>query len=147
MQKKFMLDIDKKNKEDIQDKENRKEILLTEALDYETEILNNDKEIDTKTIAVSDTQTLKTTITKVSTLKEKLSTKRKSHAKEKKFFEENDACPTCGQSIEEHFKQEKITLLSDKLAEVEKGVSDWARVPITRLSTHDKTRLSQIESL
>jgi len=124
MQKQFMLDIDKKNKEDIQEKENRKDTLLTEALNYETEILNNDKEIDVKTTAVSDTQTLKTTISKITSIKEKLATKRKSHAKEKKFFEENDACPTCGQSIAEHFKQEKITLLSDKLAEVEKGVSD-----------------------
>jgi len=124
MQKQFMLDIEKKNKEDIQEKENRKDTLLTEALNHETEILNNDKEIDVKTTAVSDTQTLKTTISKITSIKEKLSTKRKSHAKEKKFFEENDACPTCGQSIAEHFKQEKITLLSDKLAEVEKGVSD-----------------------
>ena len=146
MQKKFMLDIDKKNKEDIQEKENRKEILLTEALDYETEILNNDKEIDTKTIAVSDTQALKTTITKVSTLKEKLSTKRKSHAKEKKFFEENDACPTCGQSIEEHFKQEKITLLSDKLAEVEKGVSDLGQ-QLSDLQAKENTFILLIDEI
>ena len=146
MQKKFMLDIDKKNKEDIQDKENRKEILLTEALDYETEILNNDKEINTKTIAVSDTQTLKTTITKVSTLKEKLSTKRKSHAKEKKFFEENDACPTCGQSIEEHFKQEKITLLSDKLAEVEKAMSDLGQ-QLSDLRSQEDTFILLIDEI
>lgn len=124
MQKKFMLDIDKKNKEDIQEKENRKDTLLHEALDYETEILNNDQTINEKSSAVSDTKALKATISKVSSLQEKLSTKRKSHSKEKKFFEENDACPTCGQSIEEHFKQEKISLLSNKLAEVEKGVSD-----------------------
>ena len=124
MQKQFMLDIEKKNKEDIQEKENRKDTLLKEALNYETEILSNDKEINTKTVAISDTQALKTTISKITSIKEKLSTKRKSHAKEKKFFEENDACPTCGQSIAEHFKQEKITLLSNKLAEVEKGVSD-----------------------
>ena len=30
--------------------------------------------------------------------------------------------------------------------EVEKVVSDWAQVPVTRLSTHDKERLSQIEA-
>ena len=124
MQKKFMLDIDKKNKEDIQEKENRKDTLLHEALDYETEILNNDQTINEKSSAVSDTKALKATISKVSSLQEKLSTKRKSHSKEKKFFEENDACPTCGQSIEEHFKHKKISLLSNKLAEVEKGVSD-----------------------
>ncbi len=31
--------------------------------------------------------------------------------------------------------------------DVEKVVSDWAQVPITRLSTHDKERLSQIDQL
>jgi len=124
MQKQFMLDIEKKNKEDIEVKENRKQELLIEALNHETEILNNDTEIDTKTTAVSDTTKIKATISKVTSLKEKLSTKRNTHSKEKKFFEENDACPTCGQSIEEHFKQEKIQVLSDKLSEVEKGVSD-----------------------
>lgn len=124
MQKQFMLDIDKKNKEDIQEKEKRKTTLLCEALDHETEIIHNDETINEKTAAISDTSKVKATISKISSLQEKLSTKRKSHSKEKKFFAENDACPTCGQSIAEHFKQEKITLLSNKLAEVEKGMSD-----------------------
>jgi DNA repair exonuclease SbcCD ATPase subunit len=146
MQKQFMLDIEKKNKEDIKEKENRKEILLQEALDYETEILNNDKEIDTKTAAVSDTQTLKATISKITSIKEKLSTKRKSHAKEKKFFEENDACPTCGQSIAEHFKQEKIALLSDKLAEVEKGVSDLGQ-QLSDLQAKENTFILLIDEI
>jgi len=146
MQKQFMLDIEKKNKEDIQEKENRKDTLLKEALDYESEILNNDTEINAKTTAVSDTQTLKTTISKITSIKEKLSTKRKSHAKEKKFFEENDACPTCGQSIAEHFKQEKITLLSDKLAEVEKGVSDLGQ-QLSDLQSKEDTFILLIDEI
>jgi len=146
MQKQFMLDIEKKNKEDIQEKENRKDTLLTEALNHETEILNNDKEIDAKTAAVSNTQALKTTISKITTIKEKLSTKRKSHAKEKKFFEENDACPTCGQSIAEHFKQEKITILSDKLAEVEKGVSDLGQ-QLSDLQSKEDTFILLIDEI
>ena len=146
MQKKFMLDIEKKNKEDIQEKESRKETLLQEALEYETQILDNDKEIDTKTTAVSDTQTLKTTISKITSIKEKLSTKRKSHTKEKKFFEENDACPTCGQSIEEHFKHEKISLLSDKLAEVEKGVSDLGQ-QLSDLQAKENTFILLIDEI
>ena len=138
MQKQFMLDIEKKNKEDIEVKENRKQELLIEALNHETEILNNDTEIDTKTTAVSDTTKLKATISKVTSLKEKLATKRNTHSKEKKFFEENDACPTCGQSIEEHFKQEKIQVLSDKLSEVEKGVSDLGQ-QLSNLQAQENT--------
>ena len=138
MQKQFMLDIEKKNKEDIEVKENRKQELLIEALNHETEILNNNETIDTKTAAVSDTTKLKATISKVTFLKEKLTTKQKSHSREKKFFEQNNDCPTCGQSIEEHFKQEKITLLSDKLAEVEKGVSDLGQ-QLSNLQAQENT--------
>ena len=146
MQKQFMLDIEKKNKEDIEVKENRKQELLIEALNHETEILNNDTEIDTKTTAVSDTTKIKATISKVTSLKEKLSTKRNTHSKEKKFFEENDACPTCGQSIEEHFKQEKISLLSDKLAEVEKGVSDLGQ-QLSNLQAQENTFVLLIDEI
>lgn len=124
MQKNFMIDLEKKNKEDIVEKEKRKETLLIEALNHETEIISNDETINKKTFAVSDTKKIKATISKVDSIKNKITTKQKSYNKEKIFFQQNDSCPTCGQSIEEHFKQEKITLLSDKLVEVEKAMSD-----------------------
>ena len=146
MQKKFMLDIEKKNKEDIQEKESRKEQFLTEALGYETEILNNDKEIDEKSSAISDTQKIKTTIAKVETLKNKISTKHNSYTKEKSFFEENDSCPTCGQGIEEHFKHEKVSLLSDKLAEVEKAMSDLGQ-QLSNLQTQENTFILLIDEI
>ena len=146
MQKQFMLDIEKKNKEDIQEKESRKEQFLTEALGYETEILNNDKEIDEKSSAISDTQKIKKTIAKVEILKNKISTKQNSYTKEKSFFEENDSCPTCGQGIEEHFKHEKVSLLSDKLAEVEKAMSDLGQ-QLSNLQTQENTFILLIDEI
>ena len=146
MQKQFMLDIEKKNKEDIQEKESRKEQFLTEALGYETEILNNDKEIDEKSSAISDTQKIKKTIAKVETLKNKISTKQNSYTKEKSFFEENDSCPTCGQGIEEHFKHEKVSLLSDKLAEVEKAMSDLGQ-QLSNLQSQENTFILLIDEI
>lgn len=146
MQKQFMLDIEKKNKEDIQEKENRKNTLLTEALNHETQILNNDKEIDIKTVAVSDTQKIKTTISKVDSLKNKIGSKQKSHYKEKIFFEQNDSCPTCGQTIEEHFKQEKISILTDKLAEVEKAMSDLGQ-QLSDLQSQENTFILLIDEI
>jgi DNA repair exonuclease SbcCD ATPase subunit len=146
MQKQFMLDIEKKNKEDIQEKESKKESLLTEALNYESQIIDNDKEIDTKTAAVSDTQTLKATITKVNTLSNKISTKQKTYHKEKIFFEQNDSCPTCGQSIEKHFKQEKIQILSDKLVEVEKAMSDLGQ-QLSDLQSKENTFILLIDEI
>ena len=146
MQKQFMIDIEKKNKEDIQEKESRKEQFLTEALGYETEILNNDKEIDEKSSAISDTQKIKKTIAKVEILKNKISTKQNSYTKEKSFFEENDSCPTCGQGIEEHFKHEKVSLLSDKLAEVEKAMSDLGQ-QLSNLQTQENTFILLIDEI
>ena len=146
MQKQFMIDIEKKNKEDIQEKESRKEQFLTEALGYETEILNNDKEIDEKSSAISDTQKIKKTIAKVETLKNKISTKQNSYTKEKSFFEENDSCPTCGQGIEEHFKHEKVSLLSDKLAEVEKAMSDLGQ-QLSDLQSQENTFILLIDEI
>ena len=146
MQKQFMMDIDKKNKEDIQEKEKRKETLLCEALNYETEIISNDETINEKTIAVSDTSKVKATISKVDSIKNKITTKQKSYNKEKVFFQQNDSCPTCGQSIEEHFKQEKITLLSDKLAEVEKGVSDLGQ-QLSDLQVKENTFILLIDEI
>ena len=146
MQKQFMLDIDKKNKEDIQEKEKRKETLLCEALNYETEIISNDETINEKTIAVSDTSKVKATISKVDSIKNKITTKQKSYNKEKVFFQQNDSCPTCGQSIEEHFKQEKITLLSDKLAEVEKAMSDLGQ-QLSNLRSQEDTFILLIDEI
>ena len=146
MQKQFMMDIDKKNKEDIQEKEKRKETLLCEALNYETEIISNDETINEKTIAVSDTTKVKATISKVDSIKNKITTKQKSYNKEKVFFQQNDSCPTCGQSIEEHFKQEKITLLSDKLAEVEKAMSDLGQ-QLSNLRSQEDTFILLIDEI
>jgi len=146
MQKQFMLDIDKKNKEDIQEKEKRKETLLCEALNYETEIISNNETINEKTIAVSDTSKVKATISKVDSIKNKITTKQKSYNKEKVFFQQNDSCPTCGQSIEEHFKQEKITLLSDKLAEVEKAMSDLGQ-QLSDLRSQEDTFILLIDEI
>jgi len=146
MQKQFMLDIEKKNNEDIQEKESKKESLLQEALNYETQIIDNDKEIDTKTTAVSDTSKVKATIAKVDSLRNKISSKQKSHHKEKIFFEQNDTCPTCGQSIEEHFKQEKIQVLSDKLVEVEKAMSDLGQ-QLSNLQSQEDTFILLIDEI
>ena len=146
MQKNFMIDLEKKNKEDIVEKEKRKETLLIEALNHETEIISNDETINKKTFAVSDTKKIKATISKVDSIKNKITTKQKSYNKEKIFFQQNDSCPTCGQSIEEHFKQEKITLLSDKLVEVEKAMSDLGQ-QLSDLQNQEDTFILLIDEI
>ena len=146
MQKNFMIDLEKKNKEDIVEKEKRKETLLIEALNHETEIISNDETINKKTFAVSDTKKIKATISKVDSIKNKITTKQKLYNKEKIFFQQNDSCPTCGQSIEEHFKQEKITLLSDKLVEVEKAMSDLGQ-QLSDLQSQEDTFILLIDEI
>jgi len=43
-----------------------------------------------------------------------------------KFFEENDDCPTCKQTINDIFKTEQIENRKEKLGEIEKGMSEMS---------------------
>ena len=46
--------------------------------------------------------------------------------KESKFYEENDACPTCSQDIGEELKESKLSTARTKAAELKKAVQDVA---------------------
>ena len=46
--------------------------------------------------------------------------------KDNSFFEENDTCPTCRQSIEETFKIETVSTNSKKILEIEEGLNKVA---------------------
>ena len=53
--------------------------------------------------------------------------KIKDLVKESKFYEENDHCPTCDQEIERSKKDEKITAIKGKAAEVQTAKEDLQR--------------------
>ena len=69
--------------------------------------------------------------------------------KEHSFFCDNDACPTCSQSLEQNFKSEKIKETETKIAELDKGLTDIGEqinVAIETINTVDSI-LKKVESL
>jgi DNA repair exonuclease SbcCD ATPase subunit len=53
-----------------------------------------------------------------------LSKKKINLSKKKKFFQNNDSCPTCKQNIDVAFKTEKLTEVSDKNIELGKALEE-----------------------
>ena len=106
--------------------------------EYETEISTNIRIVEELTSNIANCNTAVTslqefvqkkidvdnkikTITKLESQIENNLTKYK---KDKTFFEENDDCPTCRQSIEEHFKTGQISTLTNKISECSNGLHD-----------------------
>lgn len=47
--------------------------------------------------------------------------------KDVKFYNENDDCPTCKQSLPEHFKHEMLSSRNEKITQIEQGLRDLER--------------------
>ena len=78
----------------------------------------------------ADTSALKSKHSKLISFKAKMEGNRDRYAKDNTFFESNDTCPTCRQTIDEQFKKdmvhsnvEKINELSDGLNKVEDQIT------------------------
>jgi len=108
-----------------------KEQELKDSLVAEQDIIS-DLEIKRDTIIEqgADTSTLKSKHSKLISFKAKMEGNRERFIKDNTFFESNDTCPTCRQTIDEHFKKdmvdsniEKINELSDGLNKVEDQIT------------------------
>jgi DNA repair exonuclease SbcCD ATPase subunit len=53
-----------------------------------------------------------------------LDNKKQEHQKYKQFFEQNDTCPTCTQTIDSGVKEEKITEKDTKIGELDTALSE-----------------------
>ena len=124
LQKKYMLELEKKNKEEITRKENK----ITELLQNENE---NHQEIARLTSEVGkhseEMQTLSNSTTKLKKLNTflfKIQSKLSSCQKEHAFFADNHVCPTCTQDLSEEFRQEKIAEGEGELTNLQTGLED-----------------------
>ena len=55
---------------------------------------------------------------KLKTLSFQITSKKNLHARDLKFFQQTDDCPTCGQHIDAEFKQDKISTYQDSVDEM-----------------------------
>ena len=156
LQKKYMFELEKKNKEEIVKKEDK-------IKEYETENEEATKEIE---ILANEAHLLHTEMEKYSSSHDKLSKlntiliklQQKLHTceKEHKFFEENEECPTCHQELEKNFAfamtgalQTKITDMSSGKSELEKAIEEEKErndkfIKLSKQTTDVSTSMSHV---
>ncbi len=124
LQKKYMFELEKKNKEEIVKKEEK-------IKEYETENEQSTKEIE---ILAKEAHLLHKEmenyaqsvdkLSKLNTILIKLQQKLQTCEKEHKFFKENEECPTCHQEVEKNFAFAMTGALETKINDMNSGKSE-----------------------
>ena len=124
IQKEHMLNLEKRDKEEI-DKKKQK------IVEYETKEADNSDIITKLTQQILrlneemvDYKQSSKKLNKLNTYLMKLTHKLNSIKKEHKFFEDNHVCPTCTQTLENSFREKKISSGKNKIQEMEEGFDE-----------------------
>lgn len=91
--------------------------------DYNRKIDKLNDELERHRDSIKDQSKEQAKMTKLSKLEAKIEQNLETHKKNLDFFEQNDNCPTCTQSIELDFKGEKIKLEEGKLSTLNEGMT------------------------
>jgi DNA repair exonuclease SbcCD ATPase subunit len=116
--------LEKKNKEDNQEKLDRIEELKTNILEKESWIISNnlydpEKGINTNLEATKKNKNKILSITKAIA---EVEAEQKKFEKEIKFFQENKTCPTCSQNIDDSVKKSKILSNNLEISDIKNKV-------------------------
>ena len=124
MQQKFIEELENRgnaninsNKEKITKLDGEVVVYMRENASLEEDIFKYTKEQEEVTGAAKK-------LSKLNTLRGKLSQKVSTITKEHKFFTENTVCPTCTQDIEEEFRVNRISDAQNKAKELKKGYEE-----------------------
>lgn len=118
--------LQRKNKEDNQEKLDRIEELKKNILDKEDWIISNttpsDPEDEIQSI-LEITNKNKNKILSITKAIGEIEAERKKFEKEIKFFQENKTCPTCSQNIDDSVKKGKILSNNLEISDIEQKIS------------------------
>ena len=124
LQKKYMLELEKKTKEEITRKENKISELLLDENNSHNEIARLTSEVQKYSEEMKEVSNSTTKLKKLNTFLLKIQSKLNNCKKEHDFFADNHVCPTCTQELDEDFRQEKIDEGAVQLNKMNTGVSD-----------------------
>ncbi|AHB80541.1 SbcC-like subunit of palindrome specific endonuclease [Synechococcus phage ACG-2014h] len=124
LQKKYMLDLEKKTHEEITRKENKISELLLEENNFHNDIADLTEEVQKHSEEMKEVSNSASKLKKLNTFLFKIQSKIKNCKKESDFFADNHICPTCTQELDEEFRQKKITEGDDELSKMNIGLSD-----------------------
>jgi len=124
MQKNFIEKIESKSKDDIKERKDKINLLLT----LENDRMNDNESQNVALVQLQnelkDYSDSTDNLRKFGSIKGKLSQKIAGIVKEHKFFSENRVCPTCNQDIEEGFRVNRIEDSQNKAQELQKGYTE-----------------------
>ena len=142
IQKEHMLNLEKRDKEEI----DRKKQKIVEYEQKETDnsdiITNLTQQILRLNEEMLDYKQSSKKLTKLNTYLMKLTHKLNSIKKEHKFFEDNHVCPTCTQTLEDTFREEKISNGKNKIQEMEEGFDE-----LNNAIEEEQTRVERFNEL
>jgi DNA repair exonuclease SbcCD ATPase subunit len=124
LQKKYMLDLEKKTKEEITRKENKIAELLEDENTQHQEIARLTSEVEKHSKEMEEVSSSTSKLKKLNTFLIKVQGKLKTCKKEHEFFEKNHVCPTCTQDLSEEFRDEKLESGKTKVDEMLVGYND-----------------------
>ena len=124
LQKKYMLELENKTKEEVNRKESKISELLQNENEFHNEIarLTSEVEKESKEMKILSDSSKK--LKKLNTFLLKIHSKLKNCQQEHDFFNKNHVCPTCTQDLDEDFRQEKINAGQKDLDTFNKGIED-----------------------
>jgi len=125
-QDKHIQDLQYKNKQSIEGKQSTIEKEEAGRQQYVEDIKDLEREISQLRDKILDETEVKSKHMKFHQLEAKLESNCNKHKTMLKFFEDNDECPTCKQTIDEVFKTEQIENRKEKLGEIQKGMSEMS---------------------
>ena len=145
LQKKYMLELEKKNKEEIIRKENKISELLQNENENHQEIARLSEKVGKHSKEMEELSNCTTKLKKLNTFLFKIQSKLSSCQKEHSFFTDNHVCPTCTQDLSEEFRQEKIAEGEGELTNLQTGLDDLLdAISKEEERENEFTRLSKI---
>ena len=124
LQKEHMMNLEKRDKEEIDRKRAKIAEYQQKETDNSTIVANITQQIEKLNKDMKDYQESSAKLSKLNTYLIKLTHKLNTCKKEHEFFEENHVCPVCTQELADDFREEKIASGKNKVDEMTIGWND-----------------------
>jgi DNA repair exonuclease SbcCD ATPase subunit len=124
MQQNFIDELENRGKQNIQSSNTKITKLMNEVDQYMLENAKLEENVHKFTKDQEEVTGARQKLSKLNTLRGKISQKVSAITKEHKFFTENTVCPTCTQDIEESFRLNKIEDVQNTAKELKEGFNE-----------------------
>ena len=124
LQKKYMFEMEKKNKEEIGKKKEKIKELESDEEKCTEEIHKLTEDVENLSKQMEELSNSKNKLKKLNEFLTKIKTKLSSCEKEHGFFVDNHICPTCTQELSEEFREVKIKEGEEALDNLQTGLDD-----------------------